>query len=218
MLNIVLLGPPGSGKGTQAELLAKKFLLQHISTGELLRKAMLLGTELGLQAKSLINMGRLVSDDIIINLLQESLKLSATSNYQGIILDGFPRNILQAHTLEVSLVVDIIIYLKVSDHEIINRLAGRRYHPNSGRIYHVEYNPPKIPGIDDVTGEPLIIRADDQPDIIQERLLVYHQATELLIDWYKSRHAEKFIEVDAASEQIKIFHRIVDSIAMFKTA
>ncbi|MGI9214370.1 MAG: adenylate kinase family protein, partial [Gammaproteobacteria bacterium] len=140
MLKIILLGPPGSGKGTQAELLSKQFLMRHLSTGELLRQAILNSTNLGIQAKAAIEAGQLVSDDIIINLVKDEIvKLKET---KGLILDGFPRNLFQAQMLDAEcILIDWIIYLKVPDQIIIHRLAGRRYHPGSGRVYHVEYNP-----------------------------------------------------------------------------
>ncbi len=211
MLKIILLGPPGSGKGTQAELLSKQFLMRHLSTGELLRQAILNSTNFGIQAKAAIEAGQLVSDDIIINLVKDEIvKLKET---KGLILDGFPRNLFQAQMLDAEgILIDWIIYLKVPDQIIIHRLAGRRYHPGSGRVYHVEYNPPKLAGLDDITGEPLIIRTDDQEDIVRQRLSIYHKNTEKITNWYKTRNTKKFIEIDGTATFNQIFQRLIELI------
>lgn len=212
MLKIILLGPPGSGKGTQAELLSKQFLMRHLSTGELLRQAILNNTSLGIQAKAAIEAGQLVSDDIIINLVKDEI-VKLKNNTKGLILDGFPRNLFQAQMLDAEgILLDWIIYLKVSDQTIIHRLTGRRYHPASGRVYHVEYNPPKSEGVDDITREPLIIRTDDQEDIIRQRLSIYHQNTEKIINWYKTRNSEKFIEIDGTATFNQIFQKLIELI------
>lgn len=211
MIRIILLGPPGSGKGTQAELLCKKFSIGHISTGEILRQAILKNTTLGLQAKQAIDSGQLVSDDIIINLVTTTISNPGCAN--GFLLDGFPRNLVQTKAMQSSeIIIDFIIYLKVADQIIIERLSGRRYHPGSGRIYHIKYNPPKHPGLDDITGEPLIIRDDDQEQIIRKRLLVYHQSTKQIIEWYQVKEHEKFIEIDGSLKQTEIFSKILDFI------
>lgn len=211
MLKIILLGPPGSGKGTQAELLSKQFVMQHLSTGELLRQAILNSTNLGIQAKAAIEAGQLVSDDIIINLVKDEIVKLKES--KGLILDGFPRNLFQAQMLDAEgVLIDWIIYLKVPDQIIIHRLTGRRYHPGSGRVYHVEYNPPKLAGLDDITGEPLIIRTDDQEDIIRQRLSIYHKNTEKIKNWYKTRNSNKFVEIDGTATFNQIFQRLIELI------
>jgi adenylate kinase len=212
VLKIILLGPPGSGKGTQAELLSKQFSMQHLSTGELLRQAILNNTNLGIQAKAAIEAGQLVSDDIIINLVKDEI-VKLKNNTKGLILDGFPRNLFQAQMLDAEgILIDWIIYLKVSDQIIIHRLAGRRYHANSGRVYHVEYNPPQFEGLDDLTREPLIIRKDDQEDIIRQRLSIYHQNTEKIINWYKTRNFNKFVEIDGTATFNQIFQKLIELI------
>ena len=208
-MKIILLGPPGSGKGTQAELLCKEFSIGHISTGEILRQAILKNTTLGFQAKQAIDAGKLVADDLISNLVAEEITKSSCAN--GFLLDGFPRNLIQTKSLEQSgVVIDFIIYLNVADQIIVERLSGRLYHPGSGRIYHVKHNQPKHSNVDDITGEPLITRLDDQEQIISQRLLVYHQSTEQMIEWYQTREPEKFIEIDASRKKAEIFKEIID--------
>lgn len=206
-MNIILLGPPGAGKGTQASLLCEKFSIGHISTGEMLRQATHSNTEIGLQVKQIIDAGRLVQDDIMINLVVE--EISRPLYKKGFLLDGFPRNIVQAkHLHEAGIKVTLIIYLDLADQIIVERLAGRRYHPASGRVYHVKYHPPQHTDIDDLTGEPLIIRKDDHEDVIRHRLSVYHQNTKPLIDWYQSLQPEEFINIDASHKQADIFKQI----------
>lgn len=211
MIRIILLGPPGSGKGTQAALLCEKFSIGHISTGEILRQAILHNSELGLQAKQAIDSGQLVSDELIINLV--TAKIASASCINGFLLDGFPRNLEQNQALQIAKIeIDFIIYLKVADHIIIERLSGRRYHSASGRIYHVKYNPPQHSGLDDISGEPLIVRTDDQEKIISKRLLVYHQSTKQIVEWYQQKEYKKFIEIDGSEKQAEIFSEIVNFI------
>lgn len=213
MIRIILLGPPGSGKGTQADLICRKFFICHISTGEILRQAILKNTYIGIQAKHAIESGQLVPDDIIMNLVKESIASSPCTN--GFLLDGFPRNLSQAELLQKhEKFIDFIIYLKISDEIIIERLSGRRYHPGSGRIYHIKYNPPKNVGVDDITGEELIIRPDDQEQIIKKRLLVYHQTTKPIIAWYRQSKQEKFLEVDASLIYTEIFEKIANFVGV----
>ena len=206
-MNIILLGPPGAGKGTQAVLLCKQFSIGHISTGEMLRQAIYNSTELGLQAKQEIEAGKLVSDKLIVNLVFNEIEKPQYQN--GFLLDGFPRNLIQVKFLqETGIKIDSIIYLNLDDQTIIDRLSGRRYHLGSGRVYHVKYSPPKQPNVDDITGEELIIRTDDQEEIIRQRLYVYHQTTKPLIEWYESNASEKFIKIDASGKQPEIFSEI----------
>ena len=213
MIRIILLGPPGSGKGTQAELICKKFSIGHISTGEILRQAILKNTKLGVQAKHAIESGQLVSDNIIMDLVKESMANKHCAN--GFLLDGFPRNLPQAKLLQQHVqAIDFIIYLQVPDDIIIKRLSGRRYHPGSGRIYHLTHNPPKNSQVDDITNEPLIVRSDDQEQIISKRLLVYHQSTKQIIHWYQQEDHEKFLEVDGSLKQHEIFNKILDFISV----
>ena len=182
-MRIVLLGPPGAGKGTQAEVLCKNFNLPHISTGNMLREAIQSGTQLGRQAKKLMDDGILVSDEAIVSLVVERIKQEDCKS--GFLFDGYPRTIPQAEALDQkSIEIDAVIEIDVPDREIIKRMAGRRVHLGSGRNYHVEFNPPKIVDKDDQTGEPLIQREDDKPDTVKDRLDVYRTQTQPLINFY----------------------------------
>lgn len=185
-MRIILLGPPGAGKGTQAQLICQRYNIPQISTGDMLRAAIRAGSELGLKAKSVMDAGGLVSDDLIIGLVQDRLAQPDCSN--GCIFDGFPRTIPQAEALEAAgISIDHVIEIDVPDEEIVNRLSGRRQHPASGRVYHLIYNPPKTEGVDDVTGEPLVQRPDDQEETIRKRLTSYHTETEQLVEFYQGR-------------------------------
>ena len=170
-MNLIILGPPGAGKGTQATFIATEFNIPHISTGDMLREAIKKGTNLGQKAKEVMDAGNLVSDDLIIELVKERISESDCS--QGFLFDGFPRTIPQAEALELNNIqIDGVIELKVPDDEILKRMSGRRIHLNSGRTYHVDFNPPLIEGLDDETGEELIIRKDDEPETVKDRLKV----------------------------------------------
>ncbi|OOR91111.1 adenylate kinase [Moraxella caviae] len=183
-MRIILLGPPGAGKGTQAQLISKEFGIPQISTGDMLRAAIKAGTELGKQAKSVMDAGQLVSDDLIINLVKERISQPDCAN--GCIFDGFPRTIPQAEALAAAGVdINHVIEISVPDDEIVSRLSGRRSHPASGRVYHIVYNPPKVEGVDDETGEPLVQRDDDKEDTIRDRLAVYHKQTAALVGHYQ---------------------------------
>ena len=182
-MNLIILGPPGAGKGTQATFIAKEFNIPHISTGDMLREAIKKGTNLGQKAKEVMDAGNLVSDDLIIELVKERISESDCS--QGFLFDGFPRTIPQAEALEKNNIqIDGVIELKVPDDEILKRMSGRRIHLNSGRTYHVDFNPPLIEGLDDETGEELIIRKDDEPKTVKDRLKVYWKQTQPLIEYY----------------------------------
>lgn len=184
-MRLMLLGGPGAGKGTQALKLINYFDIPQISTGDMLRSAIAAGTELGKNAKAIMDAGKLVSDDIIIALVKERLQQSDCR--KGFLFDGFPRTIPQADALKTAgIKLDHVIEIAVPDSEIINRISGRRVHVASGRVYHVTFNPPLKEGLDDATGEPLIQRADDSEATIRNRLDVYHQQTEPLIDYYQS--------------------------------
>ncbi|MBT5031170.1 MAG: adenylate kinase, partial [Proteobacteria bacterium] len=183
-MRLILLGGPGAGKGTQANFVTEKFGIPQISTGDMLRAAVRAGTELGKQAKQIMDAGDLVSDKLIIELIKERLAQDDCSG--GYLLDGFPRTIPQAHAMkENSIHVDHVIEIFVDDEEIIRRISGRRVHSESGRTYHVEFNPPKVAGKDDETGEALIQREDDQEETIRVRLTVYHEQTEPLVRYYE---------------------------------
>ena len=182
-MNLIILGPPGAGKGTQATFIATEFNIPHISTGDMLREAIKKGTNLGQKAKEVMDAGNLVSDDLIIELVKERISESDCS--QGFLFDGFPRTIPQAEALEINNIqIDGVIELKVPDDEILKRMSGRRIHLNSGRTYHVDFNPPLIEGLDDETGEELIIRKDDEPETVKDRLKVYWKQTQPLIEYY----------------------------------
>ncbi|MDV2857412.1 adenylate kinase [Oceanimonas sp. CAM02] len=183
-MRIVLLGAPGAGKGTQAQFIMEKFGIPQISTGDMLRAAIKAGTPLGLKAKEVMDNGQLVSDDIIIGLVKE--RISQDDCAKGFLLDGFPRTIPQADAMkEAGVDVDHVLEFAVPDEEIVKRMSGRRVHQGSGRVYHLVYNPPKVEGKDDVTGEELVIRADDEEATVRKRLAVYHEQTAPLIDYYK---------------------------------
>ena len=183
------MGGPGAGKGTQANYIKEHFGIPQISTGDMLRSAVKAGTELGMMAKKIMDAGGLVSDDIIINLVKE--RISQPDCQHGFLLDGFPRTIPQADAMkDAGVQIDHVVDIDVADAEIIKRMSGRRVHPASGRIYHVEYNPPQVEGIDDQTGEPLILRDDDKEGTVAKRLKIYHDQTEPLIEYYSAWSAK----------------------------
>ena len=183
-MRIILLGAPGAGKGTQAEYLREKFGIPQISTGDMLRAAVKAGTPLGQQVKSVMESGGLVTDEIIIALINDRILHEDCKN--GFLFDGFPRTIPQAQALvDANVAIDVVLEIDVPDEEIVRRLSGRRVHPGSGRIYHVDNKPPENPGKDDVTGEPLIQREDDKEATVRNRLDVYHKQTKPLVDFYK---------------------------------
>ena len=182
-MRIILLGPPGAGKGTQAAFIKERFGIPQISTGDMLRAAVKAGTPLGVAAKKVMDAGQLVSDEIIIGLVKERLKEPDCA--AGYLFDGFPRTIPQADSMKAAGVkVDVVLEIDVPDADIIDRMSGRRVHLASGRTYHVKHNPPKVSGRDDLTGEPLIQRDDDKEEVVRKRLEVYHAQTSVLVDYY----------------------------------
>ncbi|RZI79228.1 MAG: adenylate kinase [Rubrivivax sp.] len=182
-MRLILLGAPGAGKGTQATFLCQKYGIPQISTGDMLRAAVKAGTDLGLAAKKVMDAGGLVGDDIIIGLVKE--RIAQPDCAKGFLFDGFPRTIPQADAMKAAKVnLDIVLEIDVPDSSIIERMSGRRVHPASGRTYHVKFNPPKVAGKDDATGEDLIQRDDDKEDTVRKRLEVYHQQTRPLVDYY----------------------------------
>ncbi len=184
-MRLILIGPPGAGKGTQAAFIKEHFGIPQISTGDMLRAAVKAGTELGKAAKAVMDQGKLVSDDIIIGLVKE--RLQADDCKKGFLFDGFPRTIPQAEALRAAGVpIDFVLEISVPDSEIVERMSGRRVHPASGRSYHVKFNPPKHEGVDDVTGEPLVQRDDDREEVVLKRLSVYHSQTEALVSFYSA--------------------------------
>jgi len=209
-MRIILLGAPGAGKGTQAQFLMARYGIPQISTGDMLRAAIKAGTELGLAAKKVMDEGKLVSDDIIIGLVKE--RIAQDDCATGFLLDGFPRTIPQADAMkDAGVVVDHVIEFDVPDSVIVERMAGRRVHPASGRVYHIVYNPPQSPDTDDETGEPLIVRDDDKEETVRHRLAVYHEQTKPLVSYYSTEAQEGncqyhkidgTIAVDAVSEKL----------------
>jgi len=184
-MRIILLGSPGSGKGTQAQFITEKYAIPQISTGDMLRAAVREGTPLGVAAKKVMDAGGLVSDDIILGLIKERIAQADCVN--GYLLDGFPRTIVQAEGLnDMGVSIDTVIEIVVADEEIVKRMAGRRVHLQSGRTYHVDFNPPKVEGVDDVTGESLIQRDDDKEETVRNRLSVYHGQTKPLVGFYSA--------------------------------
>jgi adenylate kinase len=184
-MRLILLGPPGAGKGTQAAFICEKFAIPQISTGDMLRAAVKAGTPLGLAAKKVIDAGQLVSDDIIVALVKERLRQPDCA--RGYLFDGFPRTIPQAEAMKAAQVpIDALLEIDVPDEEIVARMSGRRVHPPSGRTYHVRFNPPRREGRDDVTGEPLVQREDDREETVKKRLEVYRAQTRPLVDYYRN--------------------------------
>ena len=198
-MKIILLGAPGAGKGTQAQFLTKVFDIPQISTGDMLRAAIKAGTELGKLAKSFMDEGKLVTDEIIIGLVKERIKEDDCKN--GFLLDGFPRTIAQADALkEAGVAIDAVVEIDVPDEEIVKRMSGRRAHLPSGRTYHVVFNPPKVEGKDDETGEDLVQRDDDKEEVVLDRLRVYHAQTAPLIGYYRAEAdanaAVRYVQID----------------------
>ena len=184
-MRIILLGAPGAGKGTQAQFLMGKYGIPQISTGDMLRAAIKAGTELGLEAKRVMDEGKLVSDEIIIGLVKE--RIAQDDCKDGFLLDGFPRTIPQADAMkEAGVTVDHCIEFDVPDDVIVERMGGRRVHPASGRVYHVVYNPPKVEGKDNETGDDLIVRDDDKEETVRKRLAIYHEQTKQLVNYYSA--------------------------------
>ena len=211
-MNLIILGPPGAGKGTQAAFIASEQNIPHISTGDMLREAIKNGTELGLQAKAVMDAGNLVSDELIIEVVKERISQEDCKN--GFLFDGFPRTIPQAEALQENNVdINGVIELVIADEEIIKRMSGRRIHLASGRTYHVDFNPPKQPGLDDETGEELIIRKDDEPETVKDRLKVYWTQTQPLIEYYsnfKNASDFKYLTVDGTLTVEEIKNNIKD--------
>ena len=199
-MNVILLGPPGAGKGTQAQFIVSAWGIPQISTGDMLREAVAAGTELGKRVKSVMDSGALVTDDIIIDLVKE--RIAKPDCAKGFLFDGFPRTIPQAQALvDEGIHIDHVVEIQVPSEEIVSRLSGRRVHVASGRVYHVSYNPPKEEGKDDETGEPLIQRDDDKEETVRERLNVYSDRTAPLVEFYQalSRESDGKLSYDAVS-------------------
>ena len=202
-MRIIFLGPPGAGKGTQAQFICQDRNIPQISTGDMLRNAIAEGTTLGLQAQETMERGDLVSDAVILGIVRERLRQPDCEN--GCLFDGFPRTVGQADGLsDANIVVDVVFELQLSDEHILRRISGRRVHEESGRIYHIEFNPPKVDNLDDVTWQPLVQRHDDSEAVVQARVEVYREQTAPLVDYYKNSGVRYFeIDGDATVEEIR---------------
>lgn len=210
-MRILLLGAPGAGKGTQAAFIKDKFNIPQISTGDMLRAAVRAGTALGLEAKKVMEAGELVPDDLIMDLVKD--RIAQDDCRQGYLFDGFPRTLGQAEAMQrEGILIDCVVEIVVADDEIIKRLDGRRIHPGSGRVYHVLFNPPQQPGVDDVSGEALVQREDDREATVRKRLQVYHEQTAPLIRFYSDlsgRNAPAYLRVDGAGDVREITKNLV---------
>ena len=212
-MKILLIGPPGGGKGTQAKKLSSKFNIPQISTGDMLRNHVKKMSELGIEAKEFMDKGELVPDELILKMMKS--KLSDNDCNNGYILDGFPRTLPQAKGLDslldnIDSNLDKVIIIKVDDDVIIDRMSGRRVHKNSGRIYHIKYNPPKNEGLDDITNEPLSIRSDDKKETVKNRLKIYHDLTKPLINFYNIKNI--LFEVNGENEIENVFANIINKL------
>ena len=216
-MRLILLGPPGAGKGTQASFITEKYGIPQISTGDMLRAAVKAQTPVGLEAKKVMDAGGLVSDDIIIRLVKD--RLTQDDCAKGYLFDGFPRTIPQADALkEAGVQLDFVVEIDVPSEDIINRMSGRRIHPASGRSYHTTFNPPKVEGKDDVTGEDLVQRDDDKEETVRKRLEVYQEQTRPLVDYYSSwateepSKAPRYVKVTGVGKVEEITQRIADAL------
>jgi adenylate kinase len=216
-MRLILLGPPGAGKGTQAQFISEKYAVPQVSTGDMLRAAIKAGSELGKKVKDVMDSGALVSDELIIALVEDRIQQADCVN--GFLLDGFPRTIPQAQALkEAGIPIDFVVEISVDDDQIVSRLSGRRVHEGSGRVYHVEHNPPQVADQDDVTGEPLIQREDDREETIRNRLEVYHNQTEPLVAFYteladSAEPAPAFKSVNGLGQLDEVQARIVTALS-----
>ena len=214
-MKMILLGPPGAGKGTQAQFVTGHFRIPQISTGDMLRKAIKEGTALGVKVNKIVSSGALVPDEIIIALVKERISQDDCEN--GFLFDGFPRTIPQAQAIDdAGICLDLVIEIAVSDGEIVSRLSGRRVHKSSGRTYHVLHNPPQNAGLDNETGEELIQRDDDQEETVRNRLDIYHQQTKPLIQFYQQLNERsglpKLYQVDGLGHLSEVQERILDAL------
>jgi len=210
-VKVILLGPPGAGKGTQAQFVCEAFGIPQISTGDMLRAAIAADSPLGRQAKAVMDAGELVSDDIVVGLVQE--RIAAPDCAQGFLFDGFPRTIPQAQAVvDAGIAIEYVVEITLADEEVVRRIAGRRIHESSGRVYHVDFNPPQVDGRDDETGEALVQRDDDREETVRERLAVYRRQTAPLVDFYRDLAASAPLEyrtVDGMGEVDRIRQAIL---------
>ena len=210
-MNLILLGMPGAGKGTQAEIIQRDFDVANISTGAMMREVSRSEGKLAEKVQTYLSSGTLVPNEIIVEMLVQ--RISESDCDKGFLLDGFPRNLDQGKALDAAgVAIDLVLFLSISEEEIVKRMSGRRVHPESGRSYHIIYNPPEKEGLDDVTGEALIQREDDAPEVIKKRLDVYYRETEPLLDFYRNKNL-KFIEIDASRPLDEVTESIRQSIS-----
>jgi adenylate kinase len=215
-MRVILLGPPGAGKGTQAQFITEKYSVPQISTGDMLRSAVKAGSELGLKVKDIMASGGLVSDEIIIALVKERIEQPDCAG--GFLFDGFPRTIPQAQALvDANVTIEHVVEISVDDEQIVSRLSGRRVHEDSGRVYHIDHNPPKTAGLDDETQDPLIQRPDDKEDTIRNRLNIYHSQTKPLVEFYQGlsttqSDAPTFSTVDGLGSLDEVQARLVTAL------
>ena len=210
-MNVILIGPPGAGKGTQAKFIIQSNDIPQLSTGDMLRENVSNSTSLGISAKKFMDAGELVPDNIILDMMKKRIQDNDCKN--GFVLDGFPRTTIQADGLtkllrELKIKIDYVLVLSVNDDIIVERMGGRRLHPESGRIYHIKYNPPKKEGLDDITNQKLIIREDDKESTVRKRLTIYHQQTKPIINYYEQYNIVHNINGNDTIESIK--HKIND--------
>ncbi|SEO43222.1 adenylate kinase [Aquisalimonas asiatica] len=217
-MRIILLGPPGAGKGTQAGFICEHFGIPQISTGDMLRAAVKEGTPLGQEAEKIMKSGGLVSDEIILGVVKERIAKPDCAN--GFLFDGFPRTIGQAEAVkDEQIALDYVVELQVDDEEIVSRMSGRRVHPASGRVYHVDHNPPKVAGKDDESGEDLVQREDDQEDTVRKRLEVYHDQTRPLVEYYQKLadsgepNAPRYVALQGTGDVDEIRNRIITTLS-----
>ena len=214
----MLLGPPGAGKGTQAKAICSAYGIPQISTGDMLRAAVSAGSELGREVRAVMDRGDLVSDDIIVRLVEERIARGDCAN--GFLFDGFPRTIAQAQALEsANVALDAVVEITVPDEEVVRRMSGRRVHPGSGRVYHVTFNPPRVSGLDDVTGEPLLQREDDTEETVRGRLSVYREQTHPLVEFYRARSVGgggngtlRYVEINGVGDVADVEEKVLGSL------
>ncbi|CAN1267925.1 Adenylate kinase 4 [Linum perenne] len=199
---LILIGPPGSGKGTQSPIIKDEFCLCHLATGDMLRAAVAAKTPLGVKAKEAMDKGQLVSDDLVVGIIDEAIK--KPSCQKGFILDGFPRTVVQAQKEKQGVKVDKVLNFAIDDSILEERITGRWIHPSSGRTYHTKFAPPKNPGVDDVTGEPLIQRKDDTAAVLKSRLEAFHRQTEPVINYYKQKGAVADLHAEKAPKEVTV--------------
>ena len=213
-MNIILLGPPGAGKGTQAQFICRELEIPQISTGDMLRAAINAGSELGNRVKAVMDSGALVSDEIIIDLVKVRIAQDDCAN--GFLFDGFPRTLVQAQALAAAgVTIDIVVEITVPDEMIVKRMSGRRVHPASGRVYHVEFNPPEQTNVDDETGDPLVQRDDDHEDTVRDRLAVYHDQTHPLVEHYQQQangSLLRYLQIDGRGNVQEIQKKILSEL------